>query len=204
MPYDDTNDPELIILSEAVLQAFTPEVYNHIISLLPTPEAYAVTHGQLTSGYTAFLKGDPDGVKAFESNRSAIKEFLAMLSGLAKTAAIKDPTVPERLRLNQVRAKSGGISVPLTAPCNFTISYDRNGCLYIRFSKVKGAKGYQIWICEGEPSVEANWRLATSLTNSKKTAAPALDRTKNNWLKVRAMRGVEVGPWSSLVLVSSV
>lgn len=202
MPYDDTNDPDLITLSEAVLQAYTPEMYNHMISLLPTPEIYAATHGQFANGYPAYLKGDPDGIKAFEEARNTIKQFLMMLSGLSKTAAIKDPTVPERLPLSQTHTKGTGNNTSLTAARDFKAYYDRKGNIYATFPKIPGSKGYQIWLCEGDPNVEGNWRLLTSSTNSRKVLLPTLNRTQNNWLKVRGMRGTEAGPWSNLVSIA--
>lgn len=203
MPYDDTNDPDLITLSEAVLQAFTPEMYNHMISLLPTPEIYAATHGQFANGYPAYLKGDPDGIKAFEEARNAIKQFLTMLSGLSKTAAIKDPTVPQRLPLTQTHAKSTGSNTALDASRDLKVYFDREGNMYVTFTRIPGAKGYQVWVCDGDPNVESNWRLAASSNNCRKIGIGGLDRSKNNWIKVRAMRGSEIGPWSNLVLITS-
>ncbi len=202
MPYDDTNDPDLITLSEAVLQAYTPEMYNHMISLLPTPEIYAATHGQFANGYPAYLKGDPDGIKAFEEARNAIKQFLMMLSGLSKTAAIKDPTVPQRLPLPQTHARTTGSNAALDASRDLRVYFDRNGNMYATFTRIPGAKGFQIWVCDGDPNLESNWRLAASSNNCRKIGIPGLDRSKNNWIKVRATRGSEVGPWSNLVLIT--
>ncbi|TSK07304.1 MAG: hypothetical protein FPO08_11885 [Geobacter sp.] len=201
MPYDDTNDPDLITLSEAVLQAYTPEMYNHMISLMPTPEIYAATHGQFANGYPAYLKGDPDGIKAFEEARNAIKQFLTMLSGLSKTAAIKDPTVPQRLPLPQTHARTTGSNTALDASRDLSAYFDSKGNIYATFSKIPNAKGYQIWLCVGDPNVAGNWRLLASSTNSRKVLLPALNRTQNNWLKIRGMRGTEAGPWSNLVSV---
>lgn len=202
MPHNNTSDPELISQSAAVAVAFTPAIYAHVMSLFPTPEAYSELHGRMEAGYPAFLRGDPEGVKAFEENRGEVKQLLTMLHGLARVATIKDPTVPEILGLGRLPEKSTAATVLLTDPHDLQIFYDRKGQLFARVSKVPGAKGYQVWICEGDPNVEANWKLAASSTNSRSILIPSLNRTKNNWLKARAMRGTTAGPWSNLVTLS--
>lgn len=204
MPYNNASDPELISQSAAVVVAFTPQTHAHVMSLFPTPEAYSELHGRMEGGYAAFLRGDPAGVKAFEENRDAVKQYLTMLYGLAKVATIMDPTVPEMLGLGRLPEKSAPTTVPLTDPQGLRIFYDRNGQLFATVIKVPGAKGYQVWICVGDPNVEANWKLAASSTNSRSILIPAIDRTKNTWVKARAMRGTVAGPWSSSVTLSPV
>ncbi|QWV93287.1 hypothetical protein KP004_19305 [Geomonas oryzisoli] len=199
MPFNDVSDPELITHSAAMVVAFTPEVYAYLMSLFPTPESYAELHARLERGYPGFLKGEPEGVKAFEEDREAVKQFLNMLSGLARSAAIKDPTMPQKLGLVRLPAKNPSKKVILTQPHGFRIIYDALGNLFATVSKVQGAKGYQVWLCEGDPNVEGNWKLITSATNSRDIMLPNINRTTNNWLRIRAIRGRVTGPWSNFV-----
>lgn len=204
MPYNDANDPELIALSAAMLAAFTPEIYAYMISLFPTPDAYAELHAKMEAGYTPFLKGDPEGVKAFEESRGGIKVFLTMLNGLARTAAIKDPTVPQKLGVGHQPTRNPNNHVTLAQAHGFKAFYDPKGNIFATVSKVSGAKGYQVWVCEGDPNNEANWKLAASATNSRRILLAGINRSANNWLRIRAMRGTDAGPWSNFITLKPV
>lgn len=199
MPYNNASDPELISQSAAAVVAFTPEMYSHLISLFPTPESFSETHGLMEAGYAGFLKGDPEGVKAFEKYRDAVKQILSMLHGLGKVATIKDPTVLDKMRLAPLPVKTVASNVILTDPRGLKVFYNKKGQIYCSVERVLGAKGYQVWVCEGDPSIEANWRLAASSPTCRSIQIPGLNHAKNNWLKVRAMRGTGAGPWSNIV-----
>jgi hypothetical protein len=203
MPFD-VSDPEIIAKSAAMAQAFTPEMYACIVSLLPTPQGHAEVHGRLESGYPAFLKGDPEKVKAFEADRSAVKQNLAIIQGLAKVLTIKDPTVLESLHLGQVAEKSSGVNVAVATPSDFKVFYDPNGQIHASVAKVAGAKGYQVWACDGDPNLESNWRLAASSSTCKGMVLTGLNRGKINWLKIRGMRGNVAGPWSHYICLNAV
>ncbi len=63
----------------------SPEMYNHMISLLPTPEVYAATHGRLTGANrvsSRFLRGYY-GTKMFVLSKKA-----SMLYAAGTAAAI--------------------------------------------------------------------------------------------------------------------
>lgn len=202
MPFNNASDRELTTHSAAVVVAFTPEIYTHVMSLFPTPAAYAELHARLEGGYPGYLKGDPEKVKDFEEDRGEIRQLLTMLSGLARTAAIKDPTVPEKLALGHLPARNISSNVTLTEPQGAKIFYDPKGNIYATVTKVHGAKGYQIWLCEGDPNIDANWRLIASATNSRRIPLAGINRANKNWLRIRAMRGSEAGPWSNFVTLS--
>jgi hypothetical protein len=198
MPFNNLSDPEMIAKSATVAEAFTPAMYAHLVSLLPTPDAYLELHNRFEASFTANLKGDdPEKAKACEADRNALNEVISMLHGMAKVVTIKDPTVPEKLRL--IQEKIVAATIHLTAPNNLKAAYDPQGRLMIGFSKVTRAKIYEIWVCDGDPSLEQNWKLSTSTATCRPVAIPGLDRTKTNWLKVRAKNVHETGPWSNCI-----
>lgn len=44
MPFNNVSDPELVAKSAVVAEAFTPEKYAYLLSLLPTPEGFTELH----------------------------------------------------------------------------------------------------------------------------------------------------------------
>jgi hypothetical protein len=199
MPFNNISDQEMIAKSATVLQTFTPEIYALLVSLVPTPESYAERHNRYEASYSAALKGAPEKVKECEEDRNALNQDMTILLGVAKVAAIKDPTVPEKLGVANIVEKTAAPTATLTAPNDFKVVYDPQGQILASVSKVAAAKGYQVWACDADPNVDENWRLVTSATNCRHIVIPGLNRTKNNWLKIRAMRGNIAGPWSNHV-----
>jgi hypothetical protein len=203
MPFNNVSDPEMVTKSAAVADAFTKEIYAHLLSLLPTPETYTALHNQYEASYAAALKGDPEKVKACEADRSAVNQNMSILYGLAKLAVIKDPTLPEKLGFGEITDKKTAVpAVVLTAVHDFQVFFDRDGHMYVSASKVPGARGYQVWACDGDPNVDGNWKLVTSSPSCRKIAITGLNRANNNWLKIRAMRGTGAGPWSTCVMLT--
>lgn len=198
MPYNEMGHPEVIAISAAVNGAFTPELYTYLLSLLPNPEAFAALTSRMEANYAGFLKGDPEKVKAFEADRKALDCELTQIRVLAKAAAIKDPKVPETLGLGPVTEKTAATG-PLGIPEGFKVVFDPTGHITALMKKVNGAKGYQVWGCDTEPSIEANWKLVASSPNCKGIVITGLNRGKFNVLKARAMRGNGAGPWSNWV-----
>lgn len=197
MPFNDVSDPEMIAKSSALSEVFTPEKYAYLLSLLPTPEGYAELHNRMEANYPAVLKGDPETVKAFEADRKAVNCDSSMILGLAKVVAVKDPTVPESFGLARVTERTH--APILTNPQGFKLIFDKQGEPKASVTKVPGAKGFQVWACDSDPSIEANWRLVAASSNCRGIEIKGLNRGKFNVLKIRAMRGNVAGPWSNWV-----
>lgn len=197
MSFNNVPHPEMIAKSAAVTEVFTPERYAYLLSLVPTPQSYGELNDRFEASYAASLKGDPAKVKACEADRLAINKDLSILLGLAKVVALKDPNVSESLRLGPITEKTAAPSVALTEPHDFKVVYTPKRQITASVARVVGAKGYQVWACDSAPNVEANWRLAASSPNCKGIAITGLNHGKSNWLKIRAVRGNNAGPWSN-------
>lgn len=196
MSANHDNDPELIAKSAAVTEVFTADKYAYMLSLLPNPESWGNDHNRYESTYTASLKGDPEKVKACEAERAAMNQNLAILHGLAKLLAVKDPSVVEKLGFGKAPEKAAATSHSIDSPHGFKVVFDPQGNLFATVGKVAGAKGYELWVCDGDPNIESNWRLALVSLNCKKIPMTGLNRTKVNWFKIRGIRGNATGPWS--------
>lgn len=202
MAVNSVNHPDMIAKSAAVVEAFTPKMYEYLLSLLPTPQEYSETHERFETSYTASLKGDQEKAKACEADRSALNQHLSILLGLAKVVTVKDPSVTETLGLTPFSEKNTHPTLRLPAPHDFKVVYTPDGHLMGAVTKVSGAKGYEVWACEGDPNVETNWKLAAASPYCKGIPISGLNRSKPNWLKIRGMRGNSAGPWSNFVSLS--
>lgn len=199
MPFENETNPEVIAKSATVSGTYTQEFYHYLVSLIPTPESFTGRHHRLTAAYPDALQGDPEKIKAVEEDCKAVKDDLSLLLGLAKVVAFKDPTIQETLGFGHVTVRTATVQAPLGHPKDFKVYYDRKGQLFSSVTKVPGAKGYQVWVCDGDPSIEANWRLLASSSNCKGILLLGLNRSKFNLLRIRPIRGREVGPWSNWI-----
>lgn len=199
MPYTDATHAELIAKSAALAQAFTPELRAYLLSLFPTSEGFSELSNRLEEGYPGFLKGDPEKVKEFESHCKEVTSAVSLIDTLAKAVSVKDPAVSETLGLGKAPEKATTAAPPLTPPQGFKLAFDADGHPLASVTKVPGAKGYQVWSCDGDASIEGNWKMVGSSTNCRRIAIVGLNRGKFSMLKVRGMRGNKPGPWSNLV-----
>lgn len=200
MPIHNDSDPERIAKSAAMAQAFTPEIYARILSLLPTPASYSELHHRFQGNYPSAVRGDdPELLKSFDADRKEINTKIALIQGFAKVATFVDPTIPESLGVAPSPERTASTPVPLVRPRDFKVVYDPEGRLIASVTRVVGAKGYQIWACDGDPSVDADWRMVASDSNCKGIVVSRVNRAKYTVLRARAMRGHDAGPWSNLV-----
>ena len=194
MTYNNDSHTEIIAKSAVLIGGLTQEMFDYLISLIPTPGRHSEIHERFEASFAGSLKGDPEKVKACEVDRQVMNECLAILHGLVKAAAIKDPTLPEKLGIGRTAERTAST---INDPKDFRITYDsKGGQAYASLTKLAGAKIYEIWVCDGDPSVEGNWRLLDSSNKCQKIPILGLNRTKTNFLKVRGKSGNIVGPWS--------
>jgi hypothetical protein len=199
MPFTNGSDAEILAKSAALAEAFTPEKVAYLFSLFPTSQGFSELTNRMGENYPAFLRGDPDKVKEFEDDRKTLNSNVSMIIGLAKVAATVDPAAAESLGLGRPSEKAATSSIHLAIPQNFRMAFDPQGVPSVAVSKVAGAKGYQVWACDTDPSVEGNWRLIASSPSCKGIVISGLNRGKFNVLKIRAMRASGPGPWSNWV-----
>ena len=199
MSFINVPDPEMVTKSAAMTVVYTKEMYAYLLSLIPTPESYCENHNRFEASYAASLKGDPAKVQECEADRLALNKDMTMLKGLAKVVAVKDAKVPEALGLGSATKKTTIAQVILAYPHEFKVVFSPKGDITASSGRVPGAKGYQVWGCDGDPNLESNWKLIASSPNCKGIVLTGLNRGKTNWLKIRAMRGRSAGPWSNIV-----
>lgn len=202
MPFNNDSHSEILAKSAGFAEVFTQEVFDYLKSLLPTPGQYTEFHERLAASYTSSLTGDPENVKAFEMHRQVVNENLAVMNLFIKAAAIKDPTLPGKLRMGSTPERSAPATHTIGDPHGLRVTFSRKGGQpYFSFNKIPRAKIYEIWVCDSEPSVDANWRLLDSSSTCLNIPLKGLNRTKTNFIKVRGKSGSIVGPWSLFISI---
>lgn len=199
MPFANLTNEEAIARSEELIKLLTPEMQALLLSLMPNIEKLVDATARHQASYAGLLKGDPESAKACEVDRLEVCKHLAQYHGVAKACAVVDPKIPERLGFGTSAEKAPSAAMILSEPRDLKMTYNNLGNPVISFSKVLGARGYQIWISDGDPSIEANWRLCESATGCRGIVLVGLDRATFHWVKVRAIRGKQVGPWSAAI-----
>lgn len=195
MTYNNDSHTEIIAKSVALIEGLNQEMFDYMISLLPTPGKYSEDHERFEASFAGSLKGDPEKIKACEADRQVMNENLAVLHLLVRAAAVKDPTLPEKLGIGRTAERTATMTIG--EPRDFRIGFDsKGGQAYASLTKLAGAKIYEIWLCDGDPSIDANWRLLNSSSKCQRIPVPGLNRSKTNFLKVRGKNGNTVGLWS--------
>lgn len=196
MPLSKLSHPELISKSVAMTGAYNKEMFDYLLSLIPTPDFYIEIHERYAASFADSLKGDPEKIKACEADRQLIDQNLTILLGLAKVVTAKDPSVLESFGLNRPGEKTAASAAFLERPKDCRVTFDKNGHPQVSLSKITGAKGYEVWACDADPSLEENWRLVEWSTKCQSIPITGLNRTQLNWLRIRGKRGDILGPWS--------
>lgn len=71
------------------------------------------------------------------------------------------------------------------------------GQIIIRFGGVKGRSGYNVFICSGDPNVEANWRML-DFTSKNRYVANGLPSDVVHYFRVNAIGAAGASPMSDV------
>lgn len=201
MPHNNLPHPEMVTKSEEVRQVLTPELYQLLVSLIPTPERYSALHERFEDSVTGYLKGDPEKVKECEAARLDLNRAMTVVTGVGKVVSVIEPSIGEQLRLAQAQERSA-VAADLGAIKDFKLHFDKDGRPYCSVAKLASAKGYEVWFAESEPSVDSNWKLLSWSTSCQKLDLSGLNRSRTSYIKVRGKRGQVLGPWSHFLVLN--
>jgi len=198
----NASDTENISTTELLIAAMTndPGLYPRMLSNLPSKETIEDIHGRYRESRNASVGGEQQKGLLIELNRE-----VSRFTVLVKIAAENDPTLPQKLGINLQKGKKSSSKVPLTAPGNFIVRHGlEHGTMFAKASHVKGGRSYHIEACEGDPSIESNWRhVATSVLCSKMEIKGLTPGTLY-WFRVKAVGAKGFGPASSYVSLMAI
>lgn len=71
----------------------------------------------------------------------------------------------------------------------------------LHVAKLAGAKSYQVQMTQGDPSVEDNWKLATTSVSSSHIPLEGIAPAQTYWFRIRAIGSGGEGVWTDPVSV---
>lgn len=196
------SDTENISATESLINAMTkdPDLYPRIMALLPKKETLEELRGRYLENRNASVGGEQQKALLMELSRE-----LSRFTVLVRLAAENDATLPQKLGINLQKGKKISSKAPLTAPGNFIVRHGpEHGTMIAKASPVKGGRSYDVEDCEGDPSIESNWKhIATSVLCSK-MEIKGLTPGTIYWFRVKAIGAKGLGPASSYVSLMAI
>jgi hypothetical protein len=201
LSYAGVNDPEIMVSTKTFLGTLTAnrELFEQLKQDLVSIEKLQAALERLETSYDGVQKGLPEFVATHKETRKDFNQVLSGLTGFVKLATGNDPGLLMKLGYQVQKTKPSTSSV-LSACSNFTLHHGaEHGTLVGKCSAVKGAKSFLVEYCEGDPTIEANWKHATVAASCSKIVITGLTPGKVYSFRVRAVSGAGTGPWSSIV-----
>ncbi|HBG04508.1 MAG: hypothetical protein A2075_07065 [Geobacteraceae bacterium GWC2_58_44] len=201
--FDGVHDAEIIPATASIVVAMAkdPTLYQSLLSLLPTQRELAEIHERHKSLYNEVLGGDSGKAAQLDEERKELNRRFSMFIGMVKLAAPGDPTLPQKLGLAPQKAKKSKATALPTWPGNFQMQQHRteHGVFTGKCNPVPRARGFEMGACEGDPTIESNWRYAAMAVCASKLEVRGLIPGTVYSFRVRAVGANGPGPWSSFV-----
>jgi hypothetical protein len=204
--FDGLSDTEVIPRTGAVLAnlANDPNLYNYILSLLPTQAHLQEAHDRHQESFSAALTGASDKVMQRTTDRRLVNRRFSAFAALVQLAALEDPDLPARLSLDS-KERASSPTPALTAPGNFKVWHgEAHGTMHAKCSSVKTAKSFLMEICEGDPTIEENWKFGAVSSTCTAIFIEGLVPGRVYSFRVRAIRSSGPGPWSSYITLMAI
>jgi hypothetical protein len=182
-----------------------PSILERMNALMPDLEKIQKAHDRHRSIFSEVLGGASEKEGELASARSDALNIVSLLHGIALLTGKYDPSIPQKLDLVQQqppitkRGATGG----LAATENFRLVYEGQN-IVARGSAVKGAKCYEIWICEGDPLTESNWRHLITSGCVNHIEINGLTPGKLYYFRIRAVGSHTTGPWSNFISMMAI
>ena len=198
-------DAEMFSLSFAMTRAYTEQAHDLLTSFLTNPTRFRDAAKRFQTSYCARLAGDPAIGGTFEEDRKELNNQYVLLAGMAKNAAQHDPSVPEKLGLGRLTAKTSTSASPLAKPGEFKVVHGQNsGEMIGQIPYMNNIRIFEVWGCAADPGVEQNWKLLAASPNCRGIVIKGLTPGTKYWLRIRAMHKNQGGPWSNYVFLMAI
>ncbi|QWV92155.1 fibronectin type III domain-containing protein [Geomonas oryzisoli] len=198
-------DDEIIRASDDLLTSLSkdPTIMQSIYDVLPNQEKLQEARDRHRSLFHQVVDGAHDKEPELEAARNDHVAKMNLVTGMATLTGKHDPTIPQKLGLvhplTGKRSPAGGLSVPE----NFRMVYEGR-MIIARGSAVKGARSYEIWVCEGDPFTEANWRHHATSGKINRIEITGLTPGRLYYFRIRAVGANDSGPWSNFISMMAI
>jgi hypothetical protein len=212
--------PKLVIAFDTLNEADFQAKAGHILSCLtdnpnfpePWPEPVP-SLAQLNEAYRVYLDAyhasltrDSLKIRQRDAAREALTDLLKHLASYLELVAHHDAdklvTTGYDLRKDAVRGIHGGT---LPSPDGFSAEHGlKGGTVMLHVARTVGAKLYEVHTAQGDPSLEENWKPATTSATGSHILLEGLNPAQTYWFRVRAHGSGGPGLWTdpvSLIVV---
>uniref|UniRef100_C6DYR7 Fibronectin type III domain protein n=1 Tax=Geobacter sp. (strain M21) TaxID=443144 RepID=C6DYR7_GEOSM len=200
-PFGGGSDEEVIRLAGDFLTK--DAVLESIFTVLPNLQKLKSAHGRHLGLFNEVLGGNHEKEGELQAVRQEVSAQLGLLRGMALLAGTQDPTIPQKLGLQQQQPLTKRTLGNLTSPENFRMVYDGH-TIVARANAVKGAKSFEVWGCDGDPMTESNWRHLTTSARVNRIEILGLTPGKLYYFRIRAISSSGTGPWSNFISMMTI
>jgi hypothetical protein len=205
--YTDLSDPEILLMTGVFLNnlANNLSLIDELKGRLVGYDQLKQAHDRMQGSFEESQSGTPEKVLALKEDRKSLNLLLAKFKEFVQVTAGDDPATLVRAGYQVQKAKAAPAAVTLAACTNIRIGHgDGHGVMLIKCSSFRGAKSYVVEICEGDPTIEANWRYCTVSGICSKIEITGLVPGTVYSFRVRGVRGNSFGPWSTIVTLMAI
>jgi hypothetical protein len=199
-PFGGGSDEEVIRLAGEFLTK--DAVLESIFTVLPNPQKLKFSHDRHLGLFNEVLGGNREKEGELQAVRQEVSAQLGLLRGMALLAGTQDPTIPQKLGLQQQQPITKRTSGNLTVE-NYRMVYDGH-TIVARANAVKGAKSFEVWGCDGDPMTESNWRHLTTSARVNRIEILGLTPGKLYYFRIRAISSSGTGPWSNFMSMMTI
>lgn len=181
-----------------------PSIMQSIDALWPKLEKIQTAHDRHRSIFYEVLGGAREKEGELQVARDEVTSQVNLVNSIAHLTGKQDPSIIKKLGLvQQLPTTKRGASASLSTPENFRLVYEGH-TIVARGSAVKGAKSYEIWICESEPLAESSWRHQTTSGRVNRIEITGLTPGRLYFFRIRAVGSHTTGPWSNFISMMAI
>lgn len=180
-----------------------PTILESIFALLPQLDKMQDAHQRHRNILNEVLGGATEKEGDLEAARNEVITHASLVHGLAQLTGKHDPTIPQKLGVASPPTSSKRVSSTNLSQMNFRVVYQEHQ-LVARANGVKGAKSYEVSVCEGDPATESNWRHQATSTRANRIVLTGLTAGKVYYFRIRAITSHGEGPWSNFVSIMAI
>ena len=169
----------------------------------PSFEQLSEANANYQAAVQAALSHDSFKITERDRARTVLLEILLDLVPYLELIAKGDADI---LKTTGYEVKQTGVSPavnhgPLKSPTNFSAKHGLSGTLICHATKLAGAGSYEVQICDGDPTVEGNWRQYTIFTHASQMVVSGLTPGRKVSLRLRGFGDLGAGAWSEAITI---
>lgn len=178
-------------------------------SFVPSPEQYKATYDAFRAVHQEALTGNHVKIAERNATRLTLNQQTVDLADFVELASRKDASVMIRSGFDYFRRTYGSAppvafhAIPGAAASLQAKHGPERGTIILKATGITGAKSYDVWITDGDPTVEKNWRHFEVFGTSR-MVLKNLEPGRLYSFRVRGIGGAESGPWSHYISLMAI